>query len=87
MTAIDGIVRHMTATEEIEEWIARYGSERDALNVALSRLRAEHRAAFERGARAMQKAIIEAEDGAMLDGKYIVPSSLPEDVPLPEYQP
>jgi len=30
----------MTATEELQQWIDIHGSERDALNVALIRLRA-----------------------------------------------
>ena len=30
----------MTITEQINEWIAKYGNERDALNVALAKLEA-----------------------------------------------
>lgn len=30
----------MTATKQIDEWIAKYGCERDALNVALARIMA-----------------------------------------------
>jgi|SRR3989304_5705034 len=34
----------MTPTEEINEWITKYGSERDALNVAIGRLAGLERA-------------------------------------------
>jgi len=30
----------MTATKQIDEWIAKYGNERDALNVAIAKLEA-----------------------------------------------
>jgi len=33
----------MSVTQEIEEWIAKYGSARDALNVAIARLKLAER--------------------------------------------